>query len=135
MTREEKDNWARVCANLTDDLPSKIKTIGKAIAEQMAITNAATADGVFLPSGVMDGMIDTLMFLGIPYQVHKDGDAYRAMEIAGEMFPVPEQAQARPVCPSGDFGCPHYAESGHCTLDDPAHECDDYMYYNGTGED
>lgn len=45
------------------------------------------------------------------------------------------ETPARPVCPSSDVGCPHYAESGHCTLDDPAHECDDYMYYNGTGED
>ena len=38
----------------------------------------------------------------------------------------------RPVCPSGDFGCPYYQEeSGHYTLEDPAHNCDDYIYYNG----
>ena len=37
----------------------------------------------------------------------------------------------RPLCPSGDFGCPYWTESGHCTLEDPAHNCDDYMYYNG----
>lgn len=37
-------------------------------------------------------------------------------------------------CPSGDFGCPHYNYDGEtetCELEDPAHECDDYMYYMG----
>ena len=92
MTREEKDNWARVCANLTDNLPSKIKTIGNAIARYMSVANAATANAEIFSTELIDGMIDTLMFLGIPYQIHKDGDAYRAMEIAGEMFPVPEWA-------------------------------------------
>ena len=39
-------------------------------------------------------------------------------------------------CPSGDFGCPHYDEdTGACTLEDPAHECDDYMYYMGCEEE
>lgn len=35
------------------------------------------------------------------------------------------------LCPSNDFGCPYYTESGLCALDDPAHECDDYQYYTG----
>ena len=43
--------------------------------------------------------------------------------------------ETRPMCPSGDFDCPYWTESGHCTLEDPAHECDDYMFYAGTGED
>ena len=41
-------------------------------------------------------------------------------------------------CPSGDFGCPHYnydGESETCELEDPAHECDDYMYYMGCEEE
>lgn len=42
--------------------------------------------------------------------------------------------EARPVCPSNDFGCPHWTESGRCTLKDPAHECDDYMYYVGVDD-
>ena len=88
MTREQADKWARVCAELTDDLPSKINAIGKAISRQMAVVNKATADGTRLSTGLMDGMIDALMFLGVPYQVHKDGDKYRAVEIAGETFHV-----------------------------------------------
>ena len=36
------------------------------------------------------------------------------------------------LCPSNDFECPYYCdESGCCTLDTPAHECDDYQYYTG----
>lgn len=40
-----------------------------------------------------------------------------------------------PQCPSSDFGCPYYQEdTGCCALDDPAHQCDDYMYYAGIDE-
>ena len=39
-------------------------------------------------------------------------------------------ANRETMCPSGDFGCPYWTESG-CTLEDLAHNCDDYMYYNG----
>ena len=38
------------------------------------------------------------------------------------------------MCPSNDFGCPYWAESGNCTLEDPAHNCDDYIYYVGVEE-
>ena len=31
-------------------------------------------------------------------------------------------------CPSGDFTCPYWTPSG-CTLEDPAHDCDDYVFY------
>lgn len=40
-----------------------------------------------------------------------------------------------PVCLAGDFGCPYWTESGHCTLGDPAHECDDYMFYAGVDDE
>ena len=94
MTREQADKWARVCANLTDDLPTKINAIGKAISRQMAVVNKATADGTRLSTGLMDGMIDALMFLGVPCQAHKDGDAYRDVEIAGETFRVNDSSDA-----------------------------------------
>lgn len=46
-----------------------------------------------------------------------------------------EENAPRFLCPSGDLDCPHWTESGHCTLKDPAHECDDYMYYNGVDDE
>ena len=64
--------------------------------------------------------------------------AMRLERLTGERYEVtarltPRDApKAKTLCPSGDFGCPHFcAESGACTLDDPAHECDDYQYYTG----
>lgn len=39
-----------------------------------------------------------------------------------------------PQCPSGDFSCPYWTRSG-CKLEDPAHECDDYMFYHSGDDD
>ena len=88
MTREQKDNWARVCANLTDDLPYKIQRIGESFVEQMKLANRGNtyADLVVFEKGL------TLKQLGIPYAAHKDGDIYRAVEIAGEMFYVDDSS-------------------------------------------
>ena len=55
-----------------------------------------------------------------------------ALECLNRQSAEKGDGSTRPLCPSGDFGCPHYQEeSGHCTLEDPARNCDDYMYYNG----
>ena len=54
-----------------------------------------------------------------------------ALECLNRQSAEKGDASTRPLCPSNDFGCPHWTESGHCTLEDPAHNCDDYMYYNG----
>ena len=35
----------------------------------------------------------------------------------------------RPQCPTGDFSCPYWTPSG-CTLEDPARQCDDYMFFD-----
>ena len=61
----------------------------------------------------------------------------RLERLTGEQYEVtarfvPRDApQTETLCPSNDIGCPYYTESGCCTLDDPAHECDDYQYYTG----
>ena len=88
MTQEQKDKWARVCAELTDDLPYKIRRIGESLAAQMKLANRGNtyADGVVYATEL------TLMQLGIPYAANKDGDIYRAVEIAGEMFYVDDSS-------------------------------------------
>ena len=90
MTREQADKWARVCAELTDDLPYKIQRIGESLAAQMKLANHGNtyADGVIYATEL------TLMQLGIPYAAHKDGDKYLAVEIAGEMFRVNDSSEA-----------------------------------------
>ena len=90
MTREQKDKWARVCAELTDDLPYKIQRIGESLVAQMKLANHGNA---YADSGVRT-TARTLMFLGIPYKSHKDGCIYRAVEIAGEMFRVNDSSEA-----------------------------------------
>ena len=90
MTREQADKWARVCAELTEDLPSKINFIGKALVKRMATANKRNPFSQFSVSG----MEITLLALGIPYKSHKDGDIYRAAEIAGEMFYVSDSSDA-----------------------------------------
>ena len=90
MTREQADKWARVCAELTDDLPSKINSIGNALVKCMATANQKNLYSDFY----VDGMINTLLVLGVPCQAHKDGDAYRAVEIAGVMFRVNDSSDA-----------------------------------------
>ena len=148
MTREQRDNWARVCAELTDDLPSKINSIGRALVKHMTRANQKNP----FSDCEVGGMELTLILLGVPYQVHKDGDIYRAVEIAGEMFYVEDSPDADeasgdknaesmrnttfPIYRSSDFKCPYFdAESGFCALDDPAHECDDYQYCTGYCEE
>ena len=90
MTREQADKWARVCAELTDDLPYKIRRIGESLAAQMKLANHGNtyADGVIYATEL------TLMQLDIPYAAHKDGDKYLAVEIAGEMFRVNDSFKA-----------------------------------------
>ena len=90
MTREQADKWARVCAELTDDLPYKIRRIGESLVAQMKLANHGNtyADGVIYATEL------TLMQLGIPYAAHKDGDKYLAVEIAGEMFRVNDSFKA-----------------------------------------
>ena len=90
MTREQKDKWARVCAELTDDLPYKIQRIGESLVAQMMLANRQNiyADGVVYATEL------ALRQLGIPYAAHKDGDIYRAVEIAGEMFYVDDSSKA-----------------------------------------
>ena len=82
MTREQKDKWARVCAELTDDLLYKIQRIGESLVAQMKLANRQNIYATEL----------ALRQLGIPYAAHKDGDIYRAVEIAGEMFYVDDSS-------------------------------------------
>ena len=84
MTREQADNWARVCANLTCDLPSKIQSVGRHLVVQMATANQ---DNPFSDLCV-DGILNTLTLLGVPCEVRKDGEKYRSVEITGETFHV-----------------------------------------------
>ena len=44
-------------------------------------------------------------------------------------------SEQAPMCPSGDFGCPYWTESGRCALEDPAHNCDDYIFYVGAEDE
>ena len=89
MVMERATEWAHVCAELTDDLPYKIQRIGESFVAQMKLANRGNtyADLVVFEKGL------TLKQLGIPYAAHKDGDIYRAAEIAGEMFYVSDSPE------------------------------------------
>ena len=97
MTREQKDNWARVCAELTDNLPSKINTLGASLIKAMARANrpGCQLDGD-MAVGRVNGILETLSIMGIPHKVIRKGKYgdYLAVEIAGEMFYVTGSADA-----------------------------------------
>lgn len=91
MTREQRDELAHVCAELTDNLPYKLKRIGEALAERMSEANCWRRRGGDLAEqraeGAIDGILAALARMGIPYEApRRECGDYVAVKIAGETF-------------------------------------------------
>ena len=94
MTREQRDELAHVCAELTDNLPSKFDRIGAALIKSMERANrpGCQLDGD-METWRIGGILDVLDIMGVPHEViRKDeyGD-YVAVKIALDTYCVSKE--------------------------------------------
>ena len=93
MTQERMEALAKKCARLTENLPYKVNRLGEVLVTQMETANKESGQMSYKAMetyGRINGVLDALSILGIPHEIHWQGerDKYISIDIAGKPFYV-----------------------------------------------
>ncbi|MBQ6986393.1 MAG: hypothetical protein IJQ25_05335 [Oscillibacter sp.] len=90
MALERKRELARMCAELTEDLPGKLGQLGGYMVARMERANCGDADEARRAECAILGMTEALTILGIPVRkANREPDGqYTYVEIGGQSFSV-----------------------------------------------